>query len=137
VFEAVIEGRAHIGRTAGGPDVDAKNIHYCWTFLHLAPCAAQQLAESGGDSLPVAGLAVAEPAEALHQIEGRGVNLDRIDRSPAMEPLAPKSGISGAPPPRGQFSERATKMPPSQPRLGRKSLPSLGLGKCRTRRRRL
>ena len=31
--------------------------------------AAQQLAEGGGDSLPVAGLAVLEPAEALHEIK--------------------------------------------------------------------
>jgi hypothetical protein len=29
------------------------------------------------------------------------VNLDRINRRPAMEPLAPTSGISGAPLPKG------------------------------------
>ena len=63
-------------------------------------CAAQQPPESGSDSLPVAGLAVAEPAEALHQIEGRAVDLNRINRRPAMEPLAPTSGISGAPLPK-------------------------------------
>jgi hypothetical protein len=39
--------------------------------------SAQQLAEGGADSLPVAGLAVAEPAETLHQIKGRAVDLDR------------------------------------------------------------
>jgi len=39
--------------------------------------------------------------EALHQIESRTVNLDRINRRPATEPLAPTSGISGAPLPKG------------------------------------
>src|SRR5262245_15525516 len=63
--------------------------------------AAQQSAESGGDSLPVAGLAVVEPAEALHQIKGRAVDFDRIDRRPAIEPLTPTRGISGAPLPKG------------------------------------
>src|SRR5262249_2994074 len=59
--------------------------------------AAQQLAQSGGYSLPVAGLAVAEAAKALHQIEGRAVDLNGVNCRPAMEPLAPTSGISGAP----------------------------------------
>ena len=37
--------------------------------------AAQQLAERGGDSLPVAGPSVLESAEALHQIKRRAVEL--------------------------------------------------------------
>jgi hypothetical protein len=63
--------------------------------------AAQQLPESGGDSLPVAGLAVLKPAKALHQVKGRAVGLNGKNARPAMEPLAPPSGISGAPPPNG------------------------------------
>ena len=62
--------------------------------------AAQQLAESGGDSLPVADLAVLESAKALHEVKGRAADLNRINRRPAMEPLAPTSGISGAPLPK-------------------------------------
>src|SRR5262249_1373989 len=55
--------------------------------------AAQQRAEGGGDSLPVAGLAVLESAEALHEIKGGAVNLNRIHRRPAMEPLAPTASV--------------------------------------------
>ena len=40
-------------------------------------------------------------AEKFHQIEELAVDLDRINRRPAMEPLAPTSGISGAPLPKG------------------------------------
>jgi hypothetical protein len=48
---------------------------------------------------PVTALSLAgfEPAETLHQIESRTVNLDRINRRPAMEPLAPTSGVDGRP----------------------------------------
>jgi hypothetical protein len=63
--------------------------------------AAQQLAQGGGNSASVAGLAVLESAKALHQIKGRAVDLYRIYRRPAMEPLTPTSGISGAPLPEG------------------------------------
>ena len=42
-----------------------------------------------------------KPAKPFHQIESRTVNLDRINRRPATEPLAPTSGISGAPLPKG------------------------------------
>jgi hypothetical protein len=63
--------------------------------------AAQQPAHSVGDSLPVAGLAVLEFAKTLHQIEELAVDLDRINRRSAMEPLAPTSGISGASLPKG------------------------------------
>jgi len=58
--------------------------------------------------LPTTRLAGFEPAETLHQIESRTVNLDRINRRPAMEPLAPTRGISGAPPPK----RRASLSPP-------------------------
>ena len=57
--------------------------------------------EGGGDGPPIVRLAGFEPAETLHQIESRAVNLDRINRRPAMEPLAPTSGIGGAPLPKG------------------------------------
>jgi len=41
------------------------------------------------------------PPKALHQVKRRAVDLDRVNRRPAMEPLAPTSGISGAPLPKG------------------------------------
>ena len=63
--------------------------------------STQQLAESCGDSLPVAGLAVLEFAKTLHQIEELAVNLDRVNCHAAIEPLASMSGISGAPLPKG------------------------------------
>src|SRR5262249_3849618 len=59
--------------------------------------AAQQPAHSVGDSLPVAGLAVLEFAKTLHQIEELAVDLNWINCRPAMEPLAPTSGVGGAP----------------------------------------
>jgi hypothetical protein len=40
-------------------------------------------------------------AETLHQIEGRAVDLDWINRRPAMEPLAPAPGVVCAPLPKG------------------------------------
>src|SRR5262249_21011034 len=63
--------------------------------------AAQQLTESPGDSLPVAGLAVLESAKALHQIKRRAVDLNGKNARPAIEPLAPASGIGSAPLPKG------------------------------------
>jgi len=63
--------------------------------------AVPEPTEGGGDGPPIVCLAGFEPAEALHQIESRTVDLDRINRRPAMEPLAPTSGISGAPLPEG------------------------------------
>jgi len=36
-------------------------------------------------------------AETFHQIEELAIDLDRINRRPAMEPLAPTRAISGAP----------------------------------------
>src|SRR5262249_8072373 len=62
--------------------------------------AAQHLAQGGSDSLPVAGLGVLEFAKTLHQIEKLAVDLDRINGRPALEPLAPPSGISGTPLPK-------------------------------------
>jgi len=59
--------------------------------------APQQLAQRGGDSLPVAGLAVLEPTETFHQVKRRGVGLNWKNARPTLEPLAPTSGISGAP----------------------------------------
>jgi hypothetical protein len=59
--------------------------------------AAQQLAQGGGDSLPVAGLAVLEPAEAFHEIERHTVDFDRKHTGTTLQPLAPTSDISGAP----------------------------------------
>ena len=38
--------------------------------------------ESGGDSAPIICLTGFEPAETLHQIKGRAVDLDRINRRP-------------------------------------------------------
>jgi hypothetical protein len=49
----------------------------------------------------VAGLAVLKAVEALHEVKGRAVDLNRIDRRPALEPLAPTSGIGGTPLPKG------------------------------------
>jgi len=63
--------------------------------------AVPEPTEGGGDGAPIICLTGFEPAKALHQIESRTVNLDRINRRPAMEPLAPTSGISGAPLPKG------------------------------------
>ena len=40
-------------------------------------------------------------AKTLHQIKGRAVDLNRIDRRPTMEPLAPTRRISGAALPEG------------------------------------
>jgi hypothetical protein len=57
--------------------------------------------ESGGDSAPIICLTGFEPAETLHQIKGRAVDLNRINRRPAMQSLAPTSGVSGAPLPKG------------------------------------
>src|SRR5262249_21777853 len=51
--------------------------------------AAQQLAQGGGDSLPVADVAVPKSAKGLHEIKGRAVDLDGIHRRTAMKPLAP------------------------------------------------
>src|SRR5262249_41900442 len=66
--------------------------------------AAQQLAQGGGDSLPVAGLAVLEFAKTLHQIEELAVNLNRIHRRPALKPLAPAPSVVCATlPPGGNF----------------------------------
>src|SRR5262245_41740202 len=58
---------------------------------------AATCAHSVGDSLPVAGLAVLEFAKTLHQIEELAVDLNWINCRPAMEPLAPTSGVGGAP----------------------------------------
>ena len=63
--------------------------------------AVPEPTESGGNGPPIVHLAGFEPAETLHQIESRTVNLDRINRRPALEPLAPTSGVSGAPLPKG------------------------------------
>src|SRR6516165_6094656 len=41
------------------------------------------------------------PPKALHQVKGRGVGLNGKNARPASEPLAPTSGISGAPLPKG------------------------------------
>src|SRR5215471_384632 len=49
--------------------------------------AAQQLAQGGGDSLPVAGLAVLEPAEAFHEIERHTVDFDRKYAGTTLQPL--------------------------------------------------
>jgi hypothetical protein len=38
-----------------------------------------------------------EPGESLHHLKNLIINLDRIHRSPATEPVAPTSGISGTP----------------------------------------
>jgi hypothetical protein len=62
---------------------------------------AQELAECSGNGLPIPRFTGFEPSETLHQIKRRTVNLDRINRRPAMEPLAPSSRISGAPLPKG------------------------------------
>src|SRR5262245_43739731 len=62
--------------------------------------AAQQLAQGGGDSLPVIGLAVLEPTETFHQVN-RGVGLNWKNARPTLERLAPPRGISGAPLPKG------------------------------------
>jgi hypothetical protein len=40
-------------------------------------------------------------AETFHQIEELAVDLDRINRRPAMEPLAPTSRVGGASLPKG------------------------------------
>jgi hypothetical protein len=62
---------------------------------------AQQLAERNGNGLPIAHVAGLKPDKALHQIEGRAVDLNRINRRPAMQSLAPTSGVSGASLPKG------------------------------------
>jgi hypothetical protein len=60
------------------------------------------LPRGGGNSLPVTGLAILEPAKPLHQIEKLAVDLDRINRRPAIESFAPTPGIGGAPLPKGR-----------------------------------
>ena len=57
--------------------------------------AVPEPTEGGGDGPFVVRLASLEPAEPLHQIEGRAVDLDRINCRPAMEPLAPALGVIG------------------------------------------
>ena len=57
--------------------------------------------EGGGDGPLIVHLIGLESAETFHQVEGRGVGLNGKNARPAMEPLAPSSGISGAPLPEG------------------------------------
>src|SRR6516225_9001646 len=53
-----------------------------------------------GDGSAVVGPA-RKPAELLQEIEGRAVDLDGVAGAAVREPLAPTSGISGAPLPEG------------------------------------
>src|SRR6516165_8663339 len=46
-------------------------------------------------------LAGLEPAETLHRIESRTIDLDRIDRRPAFLPGSPRLGVRYAPTARG------------------------------------
>lgn len=62
---------------------------------------AEEFAERNGNGLPITHFVSFEPAKTLHQIEGRAVDLNRLNRRPAMEPLAPTSGITGTPLPKG------------------------------------
>ena len=55
-------------------------------------------------ALPVAGLGVLEFAKTLHQIEELAVDLNRINRRPALEPLAPTPSVVSASLSKGRFS---------------------------------
>jgi hypothetical protein len=57
--------------------------------------------EGGSNGPPIIRLAGLEPAEPLHQIKGRAVDLDRINCRPTLEPPTPASSISSAPLPKG------------------------------------
>jgi hypothetical protein len=54
--------------------------------------AVPEPTEGDGNGPPIVRLVSFEPAETLHQIKGRAVDLNRINRRPTMEPLAPSSG---------------------------------------------
>src|SRR5262249_31334872 len=92
-------------RSMGFSVAVSARIDWRWQPGQLAPGSSffaqhrlqPALAESGGQGLPVTGLAVLEAAEALHHVKGRAVNLDRINRRPTMEPLAPTPCILRAP----------------------------------------
>src|SRR5262249_40020407 len=58
---------------------------------------AQQFARSTGDGLPIRRFTGLQTSKTLHEIKGRAVDLNGINCSPATEPIAPTSGISGAP----------------------------------------
>jgi len=62
--------------------------------------ATPELADGDGDGSAVVGPA-RKPAELLQEIEGRAVDLDGVAGAAVREPLAPTSGISGAPPSKG------------------------------------
>src|SRR5262245_50754182 len=55
----------------------------------------------GSNSPLIVHLIGLEPAEALHQIERRAIDLNRINCRPTLEPRAPASSISSAPLPKG------------------------------------
>src|SRR5262249_56444997 len=55
----------------------------------------------GGSDGPLIVRAGRKPAEALQQIELRAIDLDRVDRRPALLPCPPRSGVVYAPLPNG------------------------------------
>ena len=59
--------------------------------------AVPEPTEGGGDGPLIVHLIGLESAETFHQVEGRGVGLNGKNARPALEPLAPTSGVSGAP----------------------------------------
>jgi hypothetical protein len=60
-------------------------------------CTHTTLDERGLIRCPRWHAACRSPASLANQIKGRATDLDKINRRPAMEPLAPASGISSAP----------------------------------------
>jgi hypothetical protein len=53
-------------------------------------------AKRGSNSPSIIRLVGLKATKALQQIEGRTIDFHRINRRPAMEPLAPPSGVSSA-----------------------------------------
>ena len=66
-----------------------------------APTPLVHKTERGGNSFPIAGLAVWEKASLHHEVEKLAVDLDGVAGASIREPLAPTSGISGTPLPKG------------------------------------
>jgi hypothetical protein len=60
-----------------------------------------QLTESNGDGPSIIYFAGFGPGEPLNQIKRRAVDLDHIAGASVRQPLAPASGISSAPLPKG------------------------------------
>jgi hypothetical protein len=67
--------------------------------------AVPEPTDGGSNGPSIIRLAGVKATKALQQIEGRSIDFDWINRCPTLEPLAPTSGVSGAPLPNLTESE--------------------------------